>query len=645
MNKLSFSRIEIENFRSIKDKITLDIKPGLFSIEGVNNDEKNSFNGAGKSTIVSALYWCLTGNTLTNEVLADEIINSIANKDCKVTLFINSDKDHIKIIRTRKDSELGNNLILEINDQNLSCHKIADTQERINQIIKLPLNLLKSTLMLTCNMDSAFSELTPNQRVQVLENIRDYTIWNKVRDNANKDIKNYNKSIKDLELDISNFEGSKISYTTILKDIEVEKTKYIENYKNKNYLELLANTEKSIKQYQDEIDKLTKEQEDLQSKIVLSNNNSLSEEMNKIKDYGIALNKQLNQLETNKKTEEQEITFKTREINNQLAIIKDWFIKDVCPTCKRPLERTKEEIEEKTITQKSLERRILNYEKDLVTLIEKYQIEKNNLEKELSESRNKYAELSDKQRKLSAEANIIPNKITNLNKKVLEVNAQLSHEISNKNQIEGTINSYNDTIKSFDEKYAKYVKEIESLQNNIDLKQRELKDFEDKKKISTFFYDLLGPKGELRPYLLKQDIEYLNSFIHHYISRFFTGTNVNLQLENNDIKILIETSEGIKKSISSLSGGEKKRINIAIQLGLYDLMQSVSQVSFNMLCLDEVETQMDPLGCQQLIDIINDKASEIETVYWITNNDMVKENIINKIICRKTNGITIIEEV
>ena len=62
--------------------------------------------------------------------------------------------------------------------------------------------LNKNTLMITCNMDSAFSELTPAQRVQVLENIRDYTIWNNIRDIANKDIKNYNKSIKEIELEI-----------------------------------------------------------------------------------------------------------------------------------------------------------------------------------------------------------------------------------------------------------------------------------------------------------------------------------------------------------------------------------------------------------------------------------------------------------
>ena len=54
--KFNIRRIEIENFRSIQSKVTINIKPGLYSIEGINNDEKTSTNGAGKSSLISALY-------------------------------------------------------------------------------------------------------------------------------------------------------------------------------------------------------------------------------------------------------------------------------------------------------------------------------------------------------------------------------------------------------------------------------------------------------------------------------------------------------------------------------------------------------------------------------------------------------------
>ena len=109
--KLNIKKIEIQNFISIQDKVTLEIRPGLFSIEGINMDEESSGNGSGKSSFLSALYWCLTGNALTNEVLADEVVNVKAGKDCRVITYIDSDQGEIKITRTRKDTEEGNNLI------------------------------------------------------------------------------------------------------------------------------------------------------------------------------------------------------------------------------------------------------------------------------------------------------------------------------------------------------------------------------------------------------------------------------------------------------------------------------------------------------------------------------------------------------
>ena len=127
-----------------------------------------------------------------------------------------------------------------------------------------------------------------------------------------------------------------------------------------------------------------------------------------------------------------------------------------------------------------------------------------------------------------------------------------------------------------------------------------------------------------------------------YIAVFFKNTNVELKLNGASIDINIDSS-GIKKNVSSLSGGEKKRLNLAIQLGLYDLISSTAQVSFNTLWLDEVESEVDQQGIQQLIQIIEDISEKVETVMWITNNPNVKEAIPDKIVCKKKCGKTELE--
>ena len=247
------TKLEIENFRSIQNKVTLTLKSGLFSIEGINYTETNSTNGSGKSTLISALFWALTGSSLTNEVLADEVVNLKVNKNCHVSVYIATDKDEIKVTRVRKDTEHGNNLFLEINGQDLSCHKVADTQDRINKLIKIPFSLLRNTIIMTSGMDSAFSSLTPQQRIQTLESIRDYSIWERIRDEANKDSKEYSNQITSNESEINVLKGRISTYKEFLEkanqslqnstdttqwDSEINKNKEaIEQLENKNLSE------------------------------------------------------------------------------------------------------------------------------------------------------------------------------------------------------------------------------------------------------------------------------------------------------------------------------------------------------------------------------------------------------------------------
>ena len=51
------------------------------------------------------------------------------------------------------------------------------------------------------------------------------------------------------------------------------------------------------------------------------------------------------------------------------------------------------------------------------------------------------------------------------------------------------------------------------------------------------------------------------------------------------------------------------------------------------------------LGAFTDIEIIEDKAENIETVWWITNHPSVKETIPHKIIAKKILGKTEVEEI
>lgn len=619
--KFNIRQIEIENFRSVQSKVVINVKPGLYSIEGINNDEKTSTNGAGKSTLISALYWCLTGNALTNEVLADDVINAKTGKNCKVSVLIESSQWDIKITRTRGDSEFGNNLFLEIADQDLTCHKVADTQARINQLFKIPFELLHSTIMMTHDIKSAFSELTPQQRVQTLESIRDYSVWDKVRDEANKDIKAYNKEIQELNLKLSSMNGSKQTYEKMLvtagenykvlvksfDETEIDNKINDLNKEERNYLECIANLENKIKELNKAIDE--------------GLDKSLQKRLNEITDTA-----------NNIKLTLQSTEYERKEKVKDIDTIEAWFKNDKCPTCGHLLDRTEQEKSEKSSYRDELN-------KQLIQIDEKVK----KLNDEIASKRKEWAQVN-------AQLKVNEQSVSSSRVKLCESDVMLtdlkSKELANTRELaklELEKQNHSSQVDKLNKDIVSYKNEIENISAQEVMINAQLKSLENKRQLSDYFYKLLGSKGELRPYLLKQDIAYLNSCMQTYIHQFFENTEVELHLEGANIEILIN-SNGIKKKVTSLSGGEKKRLNIAIQLALYDLIQATSQVCFNVLWLDEIESELDQAGVNQLINIIEDKSNDAETVFWITNHPNVKESITNKIICTKSLGVTTIEE-
>lgn len=640
------TKLEIENFRSIQNKVTLNIKSGLFSIEGINYTETNSTNGSGKSSIISALFWAFTGNSLTNEVLADEVVNLQTGKNCRVSVYISTDKDEIKITRVRKDVEVGNCLFLEINGQDLSCHKVAETQDRINKLIKIPFDLLKSTIIMTSGMESAFSSLSPQQRINTLESIRDYSIWEKIRDEANRDSKSYSTEINNNSLEISNLKGKVDTYKDLIEKAKQEKEKIettvdlsdIDDQIQKTKDAKLAKLDK-IKQKELEINEFKKNKKEPDSSEIVQKMNDIVTEVNELKAQ---VTKEKQELDNKIR----DVEYIKKDTLRELTLIERWFKEDTCPTCGKKLDRMQEEIAEKQNKLDQYKNKVA--ELDAEISIYKNKQQDSEVEQQINISienkRQEYKNLQDKldniktvKETLNKEYDTLQEDLRTLQISYNAFDVELGKLNNKKNNYLDYINRYTTDISNYETSIGENLDKIKNLEDvNAELGN--------KKQLSDFFYKLLGAKGELRPYLLSKDIAYLNNRMQFYINRFFKNTEVNLILNGNAIDIKIH-ADGVVKSISSLSGGEKKRIDISIQLALYDLIQTVSQSKFNLLCLDEIESLLDPIGCEQLIEIIEDKAENIETVWWITNHPSVKETIPHKIIAKKILGKTEVEEI
>lgn len=107
---MDFLSLDISNCLTIGSAhIELDNR-GLLLIQGDNRDDTSAkSNGAGKSSIVDALCWCLYGETARGES-GDVIVNETAGKDCQVIVVLDDGGTKYKIERYRKHSTHKNQL-------------------------------------------------------------------------------------------------------------------------------------------------------------------------------------------------------------------------------------------------------------------------------------------------------------------------------------------------------------------------------------------------------------------------------------------------------------------------------------------------------------------------------------------------------
>ena len=680
MSNFHLNRLYIQNFRSIK-KVDLEIKDGLYAVVGKNMDQPATFNGAGKSSTVFALWWCLTGNSLGGEALADDVINIQEGKDCRVECTFDTDRGEVVIMRCRKDKEHGNNLFLTINGQDLSCHKVSDTQDRINQLLKVNFDVLKGTIILTSDMKSNFSELTPAARVSMLESIRDYTIWEKVRAESNLDIKALDAEIKDKTGEINQMQGSINTFTGLVADLRVRYLEEKQKVSDENPEEKLKNMQKTLDEAKKQLSELNSESYDakvseidvkigkknieLQNKLI-EYNGKVEKINEKYKKINTGINNLISELQDKANSLSKDLLtadFDLKGLRSDADVIQKWFTNDTCPTCNRKLDRTNDEINEKNNQREKLLEKIRLKEN------EKAKINANFLTVETQKTRHKEiiqenekklsAELSDEEMAYKNSIKTIQDEIKQLQDEQGEIkktqketktktetlNTQISTLQSQIAVLSEQKNSTEEKLKEIQDQAEQHKKEIERLESEKTKIEAEIKKLEKKKIYAKFFYDSLGPKGSFRGILLSRDIAYINQCLKTYIPKFFEGADLYLTTPTADKNIidLVFEEDGVVKPVSNLSGGERKRVNISIQLAIYDLLQSTSLFNFNLCVFDEIESALDPEGVRQLLEVIDDRQDNFQTAWWITNNEMVSSNILNKIVATKRNGFTKVE--
>ena len=371
-----------------------------------------------------------------------------------------------------------------------------------------------------------------------------------------------------------------------------------------SYKKLKTDTESDITYFESVVADFHKDQ----SAIVLNNKEKVDFQ---IKNY--------NEIIQPFKEEQTELKYKAKALDNEIKKLDS--ITDVCPTCGQKIpDVVKIDTTEMKSEYSKLLEDIKKVEKQVSESEKTHEFTLENLKKELDE------ELKEFESNLSAQTN----KLSELKTYLTNLNKQVSDTTQKLFELRGVKENYDRLMKDKTEVLEK-IEELE--QSDLELNAVI---------VSTRSYlDIVQQlitlaKREFRGILLSNIIEFINKKVKQYSLAVFGTTELNFALNENCIDITYND-----KMYENMSGGEKQKIDIIIQLALRDILSKQLNIHTNLLICDEIYDNMDGISCQKITNLIS-TLTDISSIFIISHHaqDLEITYDSNLLVEKDENGVS-----
>lgn len=615
---LHFDKVIAHNFSCYRDAELPLCDMGYTIVSGKNNNTSDNAvsNGSGKSSIFNAICYALTGET--TQGLSNNVENIYTDpNDCWVELHFRADDDEF-IIRRYKTPKV--DLKIYINGEDRSGKGVRESQALLNGYIPdINSQLLGSIIILGQGLPYRFTYNTPGARKFLLEKLTksDYMVQT-VKDKLElrkEELKTLLRNFEDE--DIANKTQTKIYFENLAK-LKAELNEY-EEYTSEGTIEdKLLDIKQLLLNYNDEMVKLDEEKvknnselEKLtQEKIDISHRENINLE-NKLVDITQKINDANNTL-TSLKTKQDSLKAEIKKLDS---------VTDICPTCGQKIigvhkidtSGLKEELENLKLTIKFTTGTYQSYleYKDKIT------------SDHTKETNNMFHNLDN-------QINTIKNNIAEIDKKFNNCNSlsqSLVKEELNLTNLQNRYSKLQDDIITVTNK----LDELKESKNVIDYNIRDVNEH-----INVVQSLITLAKREFRSVLLENVVKYMDKKAKEYSREVFGAELISIVTDENYINVIFNN-----KYYEALSGGEKQKIDIIIQLALRDLLSNQLNIHSNLLVLDEIFDNLDLLGCQKIIDLIS-KVSDIESMFIISHhvNDLQISYDSEVVVEKSSDGVS-----
>lgn len=572
---------------------------GYCLVSGQNNYTKDNAasNGSGKSFIWSGICYALTGETiggiskdLKNRYLPDE-------PEMYVELSFTSD-GHDYIIR--RGQAKAKTATISKDGTDISGKTYTETLDKIaSELPELTRDLIASTIILGQGMPNKFSSFSPSGRKELLEKLTksDYMI---------EDMKTrVTERLNSLNTQLRSYDDSLLINNTQLKTV----TTNLETVNTQINTAVKPDYDKAIADSEHRYNEIIKDRDAAKTKLTeaekeLENANAILLEANNHKAARLT---QLNEAYHKAKDS---IAARKTELEVQISALKAEItrldnIKDICPTCGQKLVG----VEKPDTSGKKVD--LANLNKELETVVKPALAEKElTYQGHLKTIDNEVSEAITNSTKTIAESKRIINNLKN------DINdfdhyATLENEklIGLKYDRENWDNWFDNLKKTA----AGYEAEIEKINKAVAITETGKADVQAHISVVKKMETLI--KRDFRGYLLENIIAYIDQKAKEYSEIVYGTKDLNIYLDGNNLDISYDG-----RMMDNLSGGEKTRVDLILQLTIRNLLQNYLGFNSSILVLDEVTDFLDKQSCSAVMKLLEKELTTIESVFIISHH-------------------------
>lgn len=638
-----FTSVEIQNFLRFKTAVVQLKNQGLVLVNGVNHDSSAAdSNGAGKSTIFEAIVWCLWGKTVRG-YSGDRVINNQVGKDCWVRLKIEHEGEEYSIERYRKHSQYRNELhfmhYTEAGPADMTEGTPTMTQQLLTDWLGIDFDTYIRGPMVGQGNFKRFSQMTDAEQKSVLEIALQLSVLSEAHEVAKNKAKELQLEMSQAEFAYGSHKEQRTHLTNLLEHSEDEYQAALRKYRanmRRVYSSVVAAVLKA-EHAEDQLDELP-ELDLLEAESLLKRLEGLQEHQQEIQYSAMQ--------ELQEKSREHHLELRSKQTilrGHQDAL--EQFRSTIkvgqrCPTC---MQETTQEHHQACMEE--LVGKISSAEAE----VELAQLEHRKacqavdaLTEEHASQKVATAAILDKAQERVREAKIVHDRTEYWLRDIEEAERYRDEEVDK-------FQWWKETALPTDQS-DRIQAELDDIEKQIHQLGEQYLSLKDQFDYLDFWTKGFGNSG-LKSLILDSIVPFLNDRARLYARdltdgevkiEFSTKTKLKSGEMREKFQVLTTNVNGAEDYDGS-SGGERARIDLAINFALSDLMAARAKKAFPQRFFDEPFEGVDEAGLEAVMDLLSKMTQTCGTIFVVTHKPALA-SLFNKVITvHKKNGESFID--